>query len=327
MMSTIYVLGLGPGDLSGLSLGAFERLSSGLPLYLRTAVHPAADDLRKRGFAFHAFDELYETGESFQDVYEGVVAAILEATQTQGDVVYAVPGHPLMAEQTVQLLLQRCADPALGVAVHIGPGQSFLDAMFSALRIDPIDGLLVLDGTSLQADCLQPALHTLIAQVYSQDVAADVKITLMDVYPDLFPITVIRAAGVAGVEHMVTIPLYELDRLEWIDHLTSVYLSASTEPDVLARDPFYLAHLVRQLRAPGVSSWYRQQTHASLGPSLLQVASDVAHASDIGDPEALVASLGDLYLQVLLHAQMASEIGDFSLRDVYATLVDKLREQ
>ena len=44
--------------------------------------------------------------DQFEDVYEEIVERLFEEAK-QGDVLYAVPGHPFVAEKTVQLLLER----------------------------------------------------------------------------------------------------------------------------------------------------------------------------------------------------------------------------
>ena len=64
----------------------------------------------------------------------------------------------------------------------------------------------------------------LIAQVYNRELASEVKLTLMEQFPDDHPLTVIYSAGVRGQERQRRIPLYELDRLNDLDHLTSVYV-------------------------------------------------------------------------------------------------------
>ncbi|MCL6444787.1 MAG: nucleoside triphosphate pyrophosphohydrolase [Alicyclobacillus sp.] len=319
-MTTIYVVGLGPGDINGLPLGAYRRLQSGLPVYLRTAVHPVVDELRAQGLQFVSFDDYYEQGERFEEVYQRMADTLLHLAATEGDLVYAVPGHPLMAEQSVQNLLEQSGD----IHIDIGPGQSFFDPVCTVLQLDPIAGLTLLDGTMLTTDQLQPRHHLLIAQVYHPSVASDVKLTLMDVYPDNFPVTVIRAAGVANLERVERLPLYELDRVEWLDHLTTVYVPAADADIVQARDPWFVTDLVKRLRDPDGCPWDREQTHASLRPYVLEEAYEVAHAIDEDDPDALASELGDLLLQVLLHAQIASEDGDFTIRDIYAALANKL---
>jgi tetrapyrrole methylase family protein / MazG family protein len=320
-MATIHVVGLGPGDISGLPLGTYQLLQSGLPVILRTRIHPAVSELEAEGMTFESFDAYYEQGERFEEIYLQMARTLYEQACNVGDLVYAVPGHPLIAEQSVQHLCQMATDE---VEVRIGPGQSFIDAVSSRLRIDPIEGLILLDGTSLLASQLQPSLHTLIAQVFQSAVASEVKLTLMDVYPDDYPITVIRAAGVAQLERVETVPLTEVDRLPWIDHLTTLYVAPDASGEAQARDPWHLARLVETLRAPSGCPWDREQTHASLRAYVIEEAYEVADAIDRENPDALADELGDLLLQVLLHAQIASEFGDFSLRDVFAALSRKI---
>ncbi|MCL6637352.1 MAG: nucleoside triphosphate pyrophosphohydrolase [Alicyclobacillus sp.] len=323
-MPTLYVVGLGPGDWSSLPVGSWERLCSGLPVYLRTRVHPVVAELERRGVHFTALDEVYENSHTFAEVYERIANRLLSAAAVS-DVVYAVPGHPWLGEQTVRRLHELAASSGGQVQMVTGPGSSALDALWTALAVDPVDGLLVLDGTALTADDLQPRLHTLVLQVYQPAVAAEVKLTLMEVYPDDYRVTLVRAAGVPGEQKVQAMPLYEIDRIPWVDHLTSLYLPpAQPLSPPLQRDANGVAALVRRLREPGGCPWDRSQTHASLRRYVLEEAYEVAYAIDSGDPDELADELGDLLLQVLLHAQIASESGAFTVRDVYQALADKL---
>lgn len=320
MLPTIHVIGLGPGDFASLPAGSLTRLQSGLPVFLRTEIHPVVKQLHTSAIPFQSFDHLYDSGQSFEDVYRQMVEALLQAARQLGDIVYAVPGHPLVAERTVQWLRAAAKD----VEIVIGPGQSFIDPLCSALHLDPIEGLVLLDGTALAGQQLQPRHHTMIAQVFSRAIASDVKLTLMDLYPDDYPIHVVRAAGIVGEERIVQIPLFELDRLGWVDHLTTVHVPPTSDERILARDPWRVAELVQRLRLPDGCPWDRAQTHVSLRPYVLEEAYEVAHAIDAASPDELAAELGDLYLQILLHAQIGHEAGDFTLRDVWQALADKL---
>lgn len=319
-MGVIHVIGLGPGDMSGLPLGAYQLLKAGYPVYLRTEVHPAATELRDEGLQFTAFDDLYESGSTFEEIYKEMAARLISACQLHGEIVYAVPGHPLVAEQSVQNLY----DMVHNCKIEVGSGQSFLDVVCSVLKVDPIEGFALLDGTMLKSNQIQPSLHTFVAQVFQQAVASDVKLTLMNVLPDDYMITVVRGAGVVSGQRIEKIPLYALDHLTWIDHLTTVYIPPSRSEDILRRDLWFAPSLVEKLRQPDGCPWDRKQTHESLRAYVIEEAFEVASAIDAGDPDALVDELGDLLLQILLHAQIASEYGAFQLRDVFATLSDKL---
>lgn len=322
-LPTIYVVGLGPGDLSGLPMGTYQRLKSGLPVYFRTEIHPAAEQLRAEGLAFQSFDGLYEQEENFNAVYQTIAKQLWESALSGGDLIFAVPGHPLMAEQSVQNLLEMAANSPQ-VKVEIGPGQSFFDAVCTVLGIDPIQGLLLIDGTQLDPSQLRPDKHTLVAQVFSPAVASDVKLTLMELYPDDYLVTVVRAAGVPGQERIIPVPLYELDRVGEVNHLTTVYIPPADNPHILSTQGWYLEKLVSRLRAPGGCPWDRDQTHQSLRKYMIEEAYEAVHAIDADDPDELAAELGDVLLQILLHAQIASEFGDFNLSDVFRSLGDKL---
>lgn len=320
-MAVIHVVGLGPGDMNGLSMGTFQLLHSGCPVVLRTRIHPVVTQLEAKGMVFESFDDIYETSEAFVQVYNLMSERLLARATAGEDLIYAVPGHPLVAEQSVQNLLQA---EIPGVEVRIGPGQSFLDVAAARLRIDPIDGLSLLDGMTLSHHLLNPNVHTLIAQIYQPAIAAEVKLTLMEVFPDDYAVTVLRAAGVEGEERLEVLPLYKLDRIHWVDHLTTVYVPPVKGMLDRARDPWEAVKIVAQLREPDGCPWDRQQTHETLRKYVIEEAYEVAEAIDNQDEEHLADELGDLLLQVLLHAQIGEEFGEFTIRDVFARLAAKL---
>ena len=100
---TITIVGLGPGAAEHLSLDALQRLAGAPAVRLRTGVHPAVAELDRRGIAYETFDYCYEQGADFETVYRSIADACLTLAQQQ-DLVYAVPGSPLVAEETVRLL-------------------------------------------------------------------------------------------------------------------------------------------------------------------------------------------------------------------------------
>ena len=98
------------------------------------------------------------------------------------------------------------------VELNIAGGNSFLDPIFAALRIDPIEGFQLLDGTDMKRDDVQMTQHVLIGQVYDAFVASEVKLSLMEKYAYDHPVTIVTAAGSTG-EKLSTVPLFELDRV------------------------------------------------------------------------------------------------------------------
>lgn len=320
-MGKITVVGLGFGDEEGLSLGVYRQLTQAEDLWLRTERHPVVPWLDQKGIPYQTFDSVYEQQTDFPSVYQEIAGQLFHRAR-KGNVVYAVPGHPMVAEKTVEIL--RLQGEKKGVQVEVKGGSSFLDAVFTCVGVDPVEGFLLLDGTALDAGSLDPRVHQLITQVYDRMVASEVKLTLMELYPDETPVMVVTAAGVAGEERVEQIPLYELDREERFGNLSTLYLPPADDTRVLHRQFRTLVEIIARLRAPDGCPWDRKQTHESLRPYLLEEAYEFLEAVAEEDREGMADELGDVLLQVILHAQIASETGDFIIQDVVENLADKL---
>ncbi|MRR12280.1 MazG family protein, partial [bacterium] len=88
-----------------------------------------------------------------------------------------------------------------------------------------------------------------------------------------------------------------------------------------------LVRLIDVLRSPDGCPWDREQTHASLAQHLIEEAYETAAAIDSGNPAALADELGDVLLQVVLHAQIGRESGAFTIDDVVAGIITKIRRR
>jgi tetrapyrrole methylase family protein / MazG family protein len=236
-------------------------------------------------------------------------------------VIYGVPGHPLVAERTVQLLLEY--GPKEDVDIIIGGGQSFIDAIFQSLKIDPVDGFQLLDGTLLKSSQLQMDQHIFISQVYDQFVASNIKLTLMERLPDDYQVVVVRAAGSRN-ENIERVPLYELDRKVTIDNLTSVYVPPVQDEQIMLKNFSKLREIIAVLRGPNGCPWDKEQTHESLKKYLIEETYEVIEAIDSGDIDHLIEELGDVLLQVMLHAQIGEDEGYFAIEDVIEVLSAKM---
>lgn len=320
MTNKIEILGLGAGDLDQLPYGVYKKLVKAQHLYLRTKEHPVIAELEKEGLHYQSFDSIYEKHDQFEDVYQEITEVLLSKAQTE-DVMYAVPGHPLVAERTVQLLLE--AGPQKGIDILIGGGQSFVDALFQALKIDPVDGFQLLDGTSIDPESLQQTQHIFISQVYDQFVASEVKLALMERYPDEYEVTIVTAAG-SRDEQIQTVPLYELDRQAAVSNLTSVYVPPVTDEKILWKNFSNFREIIAELRGPDGCPWDKEQTHESLKKYLIEETYEVIDAIDSGDIDHLIEELGDVLLQVVLHAQIGEDEGYFSIRDVIEGISAKM---
>lgn len=324
MPPSITILGLGSGGEEQLTLGTLKVLEQATHRYVRTADHPAVTDLQKRNITFEAFDMIYEQSASFEQVYVTITNTLLQAAKNNpnGTIVYAVPGHPMVAERTVQLLRQRA--PEEGITLTLLGGESFLDQSFTRLGFDPIEGFQLLDAADLMREHLRPRLHTVIGQVYDVFTASEVKLTLMSIYPDDHPIIVGQALGVPNIEKILEIPLHELDRLEAYGNLMLVYIPANMD-EQLRRGSFERLHeIVSILRSPNGCPWDQEQTHQSIRRNFIEETFEAIEAIDLDDPDSMKEEFGDVILQVLLHSQMEEETGAFDVYDVLAELNDKL---
>jgi tetrapyrrole methylase family protein / MazG family protein len=322
-MRKISIIGLGAGDLRQMPLGVFEKLSQAKQVFLRTEKHPVVDELKKRGIPIQSFDEIYLAKETFPDVYETISDQLIEQVMgSEGEILYAVPGHPMVAEKTTQWLLKK--GPENGITVEVMGGQSFLDAMFTALKIDPVEGFALLDGLSLKASDINLRLHLIITQVYDQLSASEVKLTLMEVLPDEYPITLVVAAGVEGEQQIQSMPLYELDHLQGTFNLAAVYVPPVRDENLLNRQFSKLREIIRILRSPEGCPWDREQTHQSIRKNLLEETYEVLETIDDEDMEGMCEEMGDLLMQVMLHAQIAEDEGDFTVEDIIYGLNEKL---
>ncbi len=319
-MHQLTIIGLGAGDLDQLALGTYRKLKAANFIVARTDQHPAIAELRAEGMAITSFDEIYEKHDSFDQVYEEIVDELLVMCKEQ-PVTYIVPGHPLVAERTVQLLVEKERESIINL--DIAGGNSFLDPIFAALRIDPIEGFQLLDGTDMKRDNVQMTQHVLIGQVYDAFVASEVKLSLMEKYAYDHPVTIVTAAGSTG-EKLSTVPLFELDRVTTIDNLTTVYVPPVLEREGRLKDWSTFREIIAALRAPDGCPWDREQTHESLKRYLIEEAHELLEAIDQQDDDAVIEELGDVLLQVFLHTQIGEDDGYFAMEDVLQSVGSKM---
>jgi len=272
---------------------------------------------------FESFDAIYEQNEAFADVYATIVTQLISIAQTRKqEIIYAVPGHPMVAERTTQLLLQKC--PEVLVDLQLIGGESFMDQAFLRFGFDPIEGFQLVDGSQPFVYLLHPQIHTLIAQVYDTFTASDVKLSLMELYPDDYPVFVGHALGVASEEQILQVPLYELDRVQGYGNLSLVWVPRSDEVSLQNRSFGRLEEIVRMLHSPEGCPREMEQTHASLHKKLIEETSEVLETIHKDDPAGMCEELGDLLLQIMMHTQIEQEAGTFNVYDVIQGLNEKL---
>lgn len=320
MAKKIVILGLGAGDLDQLPLGVYKKLKGAELVCLRTKEHPVIHALKEEGIQFEAFDSVYEKYERFDQVYEEISEILLKKAETES-VVYAVPGHPLVLEKTVQLLITKGKER--GTEIEIGGGQSFIDSIFQSLLIDPADGFQLLDGTDLHRDEINLNQHVVIGQVYDTYIASNVKLTLMEKLPDDYMIVIVTAAG-TELELLQEIPLYELDRAVKVDNLTTIYVPPVNDETILYKEFAKLRQVIAELRGPNGCPWDKKQTYQSLKKYLIEEAYELIEAINNDDIDHMIEELGDVLLQVMLHSQIGEDDGYFSIDDVIYGITAKM---
>jgi len=313
---TVVVVGLGPAGPDLLTVAAREAIE-GVPVrFLRTERHPAAGAVRALGAT--TFDGVYESASTLDDVYAGIVDALVEAASAESRVLYAVPGSPLVAERTVELLL---ADGRVGIEVVAG--MSFLDLVWARLGVDPVAaGVRMVDGHRFAVEAAGERGPLLVAQCDSRAVLSDIKLAVDGPVPK--EVVVLQRLGLAD-EAVTAVAWDGLDRDIAPDHLTCLWVPELAAP--VAGEVQRFAELVRTLRER--CPWDREQTHVTLTRHLLEETYEVLDAIEVlgADGEGfehLEEELGDVLFQVVFHATLAAEEGQFTLADVARRVHDKL---
>lgn len=341
MTTSITIVGLGPGQWSDLTLQARTVLTQAVAdnktVYFRTLIHPTLEALKVEipDLRVESFDHLYDESSNWDMLYQQIAEEICTLAQQQA-VIYAVPGHPLIGEASVQRVLALARER--GLSTGIVAGLSFFEPVCTALELDPLEtGTQIVDATTLAALATDeiagkiiPTLPLLVAQVYNRRIASAVKLALSEVYPDEWPVKLVTAAltgsgnGEGEHEAVAEMPLYELDRNSLANHLSTLYVPPLDELTA-QRVPETLRYITMRLRRePDGCPWDREQTHRSLIRYVIEETYEVVEALEENDMEKLADELGDLLLQVYLHAEIARQEGDFAIGDVFEHVNAKL---
>lgn len=333
-MARLVVIGLGPGGPGLVTQRTLELIAAHPRRFVRTVHHPAVEVL---GDAT-SFDAVYDAAGSIDEVYPRIVEELVAETLEHGEILYAVPGSPAVAERSVELL--REAVEGAGIDLEVHPAMSFVDLSWVRLGVDPIArGVRIVDGQRFASEAAGERGPMLVTQCDSVSVLSDIKLVLdagiRQTLASDATVTVLHHLGLSD-ESVREIPWVELDRAVEPDHLTSVYIPQLDVP--VAREMEQLVDLVRTLRRE--CPWDREQTHGSLRRHLLEETYEVLEALDelaaLDEPtglderldaayDSLEEELGDLLFQVVFHSQLATEAGRFTLVDVADRVDTKLR--
>jgi tetrapyrrole methylase family protein/MazG family protein len=311
------VVGLGPGDPGLVTAATVAAIAATPARFVRTTRHPSAHLVPDAT----SFDAVYDAGTSLDAVYESIVEQLVAAAGEHGEVLYAVPGSPVVAERTVAELRVRATAGEIDLVVHAA--LSFAEVAWTRLGVDPVGvGVRIVDGRRFAVDAAGERGPLLVAQCDTGAVLSDVKLALDLDGP---PVVVLQRLGLPD-EHIETVARAELDRAVEPDHLTTLWIDEAAAPVASQVARFdELVHVLRE-RCP----WDREQTHQSLTRHLLEETYEVLEAIEHLDTESgdgyehLEEELGDLLFQICFHATLAAENGAFTLADVARGVHDKL---
>jgi tetrapyrrole methylase family protein/MazG family protein len=343
MAGRVVVIGLGPAGPELVTAQTLELIRTHPVRFIRTVRHPSASLVTEAdAHGATSFDAVYDTAADLESVYEAIAARLATAAAEHGEVLYAVPGSPAVAEHTVELLRSRG-----DIDLEVAPAMSFADLAWSRLGVDPLaDGVAIVDGHRFGVHAAAQAGPLLVAQCDRREVLSDIKLAFDD--PPDTTVTVLHRLGLPD-ERIFEVRWDDLDRSFDPDHLTSLYIPKLAAP--VAGEVARFVELVTTLR--NECPWDAKQTHGSLRPHLLEETYEVLEALDavaaLGDVDAgvdggvapsdvagedldaayelLAEELGDLLFQVVFHAVLGTEAGRFTMADVATGVHDKLRSR
>ena len=305
-MGTIKIVGVG-WSKGQLTLEAAELLKRSDVVMLHTDRCGCAEWLRENGIAYVALDDLYDTCDDFDAHAQAAAKAVIQAAE-RGNVAYCVSD---VRDRSAVCLMRQAAND-----VNVIPGP-------------PVEGALLAlaEGETRLVEAadwhdFHPAAreNCLIREIDTRELAAEVKLRLMEVYPEECDIWMMQ-----GGSAPVAVPLYAMDRGEHYDHKTCALVPGQHSITELERYDFeHLNEIVQRLCGPGGCPWDRAQSHESLRSSLLEESYEVIDAIDEGVPEKLYDELGDLLMLIVLNAEIARRHGEFDLSDITTAICTKM---
>ena len=289
-----------------LTFAAAEALSAGGRIVLHTDQIGCAEWLKEQGIAYESLDALYDAHEDFDEHAEAAAACILKAAE-EGDVAYVVYD---VRDRSVLKLSQA------GAKLHIIAGPPVEGALMALL-----DGpTRMLEASAWEDFCLSPMDNALVRELNSRELASEVKLRLMDCYPDETTVYLLDGEG-----NIARLPLYDMDRLKKYDHRSCVLVPAVRDLMQLERYGFdELVQIMRILQGPNGCPWDKEQTHESLRKFMLEETYECIDAINEGDMDHLYDELGDLLMQVVLHAEIGRKHGEFEIGDATTAICRKM---
>lgn len=255
-MGMITVIGVGYTKQQ-LTIGAADMLKSGKKIILHTQRCGAAEWLAENGIAFSSLDLLYDEYEDFDEHTEAVVEAVNNAAE-DGDILYCVMD---IRDKSAVMLAEQGA--------FILPGPS-CEGGLMAYAAEGVQLYAASDWENMHPDA---GLCAIVREIDNKELACEVKLKLMEVYPDDAEI-VMHAAG-----EIKKARLYDLDRVSGYDHRFSVLVKA--EKDLEKLNDLSFRNLVDASRTN--DALYKEWDAAAMADAMAKIAGATAYAEDRGE--------------------------------------------
>ena len=317
-MKNIIIGGMGTSSIEQITLKTYDAILNAEKIFIRTKIHESAKDIIALRPDAECFDSIYNLLDCFEEVYEKIADTVIKQAY-ESDILYLVPGSPVFAEKTVELIVIKAKSE--NINVQILPSVSFVDAVFSSMKTDAAHNIKILNALELKINQFDKNCVILICQVYDNFIASDVKLKLMEYYNEEKIVYIIKNGG-EEYANITKTRLHELDRQIQFDHMTSIYVPFDNE--INTRDMHTLEDIMDRLRGRGGCNWDRQQTHESLKRYMIEECYEALDAIEKNDSMMLCEELGDVLLQIYFHAQIAKEEELFDIRDIYDTICKKM---
>jgi tetrapyrrole methylase family protein/MazG family protein len=315
-MNTIQIIGLGAGSADDLTVKAYKALSEKIPTFARTDRHPIVNELRK-SMNIDSFDDYFEEYEDFEEVYENMTLKLIELSKQYGKINYCTAGSPYYGDIVTKKLINEYKHEINTIIID---GMSFLDKCLKISGFGDYNNIKVIDCLEADEYSFDVNSFNIITQVYDMEIASQLKIKLMEIYPEDTRTLIVDVLE----ENVKEIPLFRLDQEK--NYGFSTYFCIL--PIEISKDRVYnvynLLRIVKILRGPDGCPWDKKQTHHSVRQNVIEEAYEVVDAIDNEDIDNLVEELGDLLFQVIFHSELGSEEGYFNFNDVVNNVCKKM---
>lgn len=315
----IKIVGIGLGDIDNLTVGTVETIKRSKNIVFKTAKHPVVKYFEEMGLEFSSCDEIYESNQEHDEVYEEISRDLIKKFQEDGEVVYAVPGNPLDGEESVTNLINKCKEKSIEYIVL--PAIGFLDLISLKLEMNTTNGIRTINAFDIDWAIFDRRVGNIITQIYNPLIASEVKAKLYEYYRKDTEIIFCNNIGIKESESVRRILLCQLDEQESFDFFTTVFIPEDLNNK---KDIHDLIEIVQILRSEDGCPWDKEQTQASIKKAIVEESYEVLDAINNQDQSGVIEELGDVLLQIVFHSVLGQEEGNFDIADIIEGICNKM---